>query len=672
MGTRGLVIAAMLVALVGAPAWAQVQLSVSPASVTQDPLVDFTVGLHVNDATDIISFAFAVSFDDAILEFTGAELGALTSNWSFLVPNASPGLAEVAALNGVAIAGGTGTLVELGFRVRETATAGQFSPLRIESALLNSGLISATTSDGQVVVSTTPPVAFVDLAPGQSNFTNDDPVYFRVGFTKAIDPDTFDVADLTIGGTLGGTVTSILASSPTAYEVEVSLAGGGDGTVNLQVHDGATITDTAGNALTAASNVSPTVTIDRSVPHATVGRVSPIENPTQQTSATFAVGGEGVSLFRYQLDDGLWSPEQPVTGSLTINNLSVGEHTVKVIGGDLAGNWQNIATPTVSSAWTVLAFVSHTSVVVPFFFDTNAPTKDGTGVSTFIAVTNRTDEAKTMHIYYHTDNGTNVTPVNNTVVIGAHATFAWRPVANDIDAEGVLGASVPDATSALAANCIITVEGSPGDLTGRVISTMGGASGSQSAYTLPVVAADTPAKAFPNFGGGEKADPVDSDGDGVLDTTEVANGSDPYSKADTPGEVELLVPLFVDSIPAGDTTGPGLRTFIGVLNTTDHSLAVTVEYYSEAGEDSTPEENFFVVTAGQSVSWRPTTNEPLAEGANGAAVPDAAVGSPVATNHGGNAVLRFFGNPGDLVGRVITLSNNAANSQSAYAIPVAE
>ncbi|MFN0127608.1 MAG: lamin tail domain-containing protein [Verrucomicrobiales bacterium] len=81
---------------------------------------------------------------------------------------------------------------------------------------------------------------------------------------------------------------------------------------------------------------------------------------TAQTSASFAIGGPGLVAFRWSLDGGAWSAPVPIgsgglyprngtsvrQGVLTLEALPAGNHALRVLGQDFAGNWQPESAPT--------------------------------------------------------------------------------------------------------------------------------------------------------------------------------------------------------------------------------------------------------------------------------------------------------------------------------------
>lgn len=77
--------------------------------------------------------------------------------------------------------------------------------------------------------------------------------------------------------------------------------------------------------------------------------------PTTNTTATLRVAGPGIVAYRWQLDDGAWSSEIPLTnsflitatlfsgtnGSVHLSGLGAGQHTFRAVGKNSAGSWQD-------------------------------------------------------------------------------------------------------------------------------------------------------------------------------------------------------------------------------------------------------------------------------------------------------------------------------------------
>ncbi|KHK00493.1 Lcl C-terminal domain-containing protein [Desulfovibrio sp. TomC] len=77
-------------------------------------------------------------------------------------------------------------------------------------------------------------------------------------------------------------------------------------------------------------------------------------SPTVSRSATITVGGTGVVAYKYRLDAGDWSEQASITTAISLAGLSLGTHTLAVLGEDGNGNWQDAVSPTTTS-WTVIA-----------------------------------------------------------------------------------------------------------------------------------------------------------------------------------------------------------------------------------------------------------------------------------------------------------------------------
>ena len=105
--------------------------------------------------------------------------------------------------------------------------------------------------------------------------------------------------------------------------------------------------DLAGNnsAVTTVSAV-----LDNTAPTATMSGIP--DSPTNQTAATITVGGEGVTHYKYKLDDGAYGGETAVSEPISLSGLADGSHTLCVIGRDSAGNWQSEGSPT-NGSWVV-------------------------------------------------------------------------------------------------------------------------------------------------------------------------------------------------------------------------------------------------------------------------------------------------------------------------------
>lgn len=77
-------------------------------------------------------------------------------------------------------------------------------------------------------------------------------------------------------------------------------------------------------------------------------------SPTTARTATITVGGAGVSGYMYRLDDGDWSEATSIATPISLSGLSVGAHTLAVLGQNSDGVWQDLDAPT-TATWTILA-----------------------------------------------------------------------------------------------------------------------------------------------------------------------------------------------------------------------------------------------------------------------------------------------------------------------------
>ena len=90
--------------------------------------------------------------------------------------------------------------------------------------------------------------------------------------------------------------------------------------------------------------------VDTVAPIATISGMP--NDPTNQTDASLTIGGEGVTYYKYKLDDDAYGSETAVAVPITLAGLTEGNHTVYVIGRDEAGNWQSETDHTTAS-WSV-------------------------------------------------------------------------------------------------------------------------------------------------------------------------------------------------------------------------------------------------------------------------------------------------------------------------------
>lgn len=115
------------------------------------------------------------------------------------------------------------------------------------SAVRSTGQPNLASSPASVVFDTIAPIAVVDLAPLQTEVTDDPSIEFAVFFGEEV--TGFTAGDVTVAGTAGGTVQSV-TPVPDGYVVAIT-AGASRGTVQIVVADAAA-TDLVGFASTTA------------------------------------------------------------------------------------------------------------------------------------------------------------------------------------------------------------------------------------------------------------------------------------------------------------------------------------------------------------------------------------------------------------------------------------
>lgn len=79
------------------------------------------------------------------------------------------------------------------------------------------------------------------------------------------------------------------------------------------------------------------------------------DSPTYLNSAVLTVGGPDITHYRYRVNNGAWSADQPVAQPIALGSLANGYYTVHVVGRNSAGTWQADADATASKTWAVLS-----------------------------------------------------------------------------------------------------------------------------------------------------------------------------------------------------------------------------------------------------------------------------------------------------------------------------
>src|SRR5206468_3961455 len=140
-------------------------------------------------------------------------------------------------------------------------------PTGVVSDAAGNSNTASTSTDNTVSFDNVAPTVTINQAGGQADPTNASPINFAVVFSDAV--SGFTSADVTIGGTAGGTKTVTVSGGPSTYNVAVS--GMTSGTVIATVPAGV-VSDGAGNLNTASTSTDNTVTFDNTPPTVTVNQ----------------------------------------------------------------------------------------------------------------------------------------------------------------------------------------------------------------------------------------------------------------------------------------------------------------------------------------------------------------------------------------------------------------
>jgi hypothetical protein len=131
-----------------------------------------------------------------------------------------------------------------------------------------------------------------------------------------------------------------------ARDLPINLTGLSEGQHTLRV-----IGDTVSGEWQSDANATiVTWTVDTIPPTAVMTGIPP--SLTSEASTALNVTGANVRAYKYKLNDGDYSSEIDVNTDINLTAPSEGTYTVRVIGRDLAGNWQSEASATVAT-WTV-------------------------------------------------------------------------------------------------------------------------------------------------------------------------------------------------------------------------------------------------------------------------------------------------------------------------------
>lgn len=165
-------------------------------------------------------------------------------------------------------------------------------------------------------------------------------------------PSVTNSRDITLNVVAGDVVAYAVSVDGAAFGPEtpvatpISLTGLSDGDHAVAIVG----RDALGNWQSQENATTYAFAVDTVAPVAVISGAP--ANPTRTTSATLAVSGQGVTSYRYRLDNDDYQPAAAVSAAIALTGLADGSHTVSVLGIDAAGNVQSQATPT-TATWVV-------------------------------------------------------------------------------------------------------------------------------------------------------------------------------------------------------------------------------------------------------------------------------------------------------------------------------
>ncbi|HTX91667.1 MAG TPA: Ig-like domain-containing protein [Anaerolineales bacterium] len=309
-----------------------------------------------NDPTNVASIKFVVTFGVAIKKTT------FTISDVSLSGSTAPG-ATVSDITEIAPNDKTT------FRVTVTGMTGSGSVLvsigagAVQDASGNTNLASNTSS---VTYDIDSPNVTVEQASGQNDPTNAASIKFVVTFSEPIKKSTFDLSDVSLGGTAPGAtvsdITEIAPNDKTTFRITVSGMTS-SGTVIASIGAGL-VTDPAGNSNYASTSFDNSVTYDIDSPSVTVEQLPAQDDPTNATPIKFLVTfSEPIKKSTFDLSDVSLggtapgatvsditeiAPNDKTTFRITVSGMTGSGTVIASIGAglvtDLAGNGNNAST----------------------------------------------------------------------------------------------------------------------------------------------------------------------------------------------------------------------------------------------------------------------------------------------------------------------------------------
>jgi parallel beta-helix repeat protein len=275
-----------------------------------------------------------------------------------------------------------------------------------------------------VTVDTTAPTVTINVASGQNDPTNSQPIRFDVQFSEAV--TGFDASDVVLSSSIGDTLSPIVVPGIPPNSYQVIVFGMTDSSlVTASIPAGAAV-DLAGNSSLASTSTDNTIDYDITPPTVTINQGATQGDPGGGLSVSFdAVFSEPVSGFDGSKVD-LSASTAPgtlvatVTGTgpsytVTVTGMTGGGTVVASIDGavvtDLAGNPNLPSTSTDNSVTYVHSGVIHLSAASYSVSEAGAPQ-----LTITVQRTDGSDGA--LDIHYATADGSALAGTDYTAVAG--------------------------------------------------------------------------------------------------------------------------------------------------------------------------------------------------------------------------------------------------------------
>ena len=196
---------------------------------------------------------------------------------------------------------------------------------------------------------TTPPTVSINQATAQTDPTGASPITFTAVFSEPV--SGFSAADVSVGGTAGGSKSATVSGGPSTYTVAVSGMTT-SGTVTASIAAGAA-QDAAGNTSTAPTSTDNSVSFDATAP--TVSISSPAAGTTVSGTITVTVNAAddtAVTGVQFFVDGNAGTDDTAAPYSMPWNTttMSNGSHSLTAVARDAAGNRTTSAPVTVTVA----------------------------------------------------------------------------------------------------------------------------------------------------------------------------------------------------------------------------------------------------------------------------------------------------------------------------------